>query len=103
VTRKIGIGSKRLWQVELSLEVQWTRSRANIAPPAALSAASFTVNRSRVGTSFGLYTARIASLADGVQEATEEKGRTAWRYSILNLIEGRPPTVEQAGDAPLMR
>ena len=42
VTRKTGIGSTRLWQAELSLEVQWTRSRANLAPPAALSAASFT-------------------------------------------------------------
>ena len=44
VTQKIGIGSKRLWQSELSLEVQWTPTRANIAPPAALSAALFTVN-----------------------------------------------------------
>ena len=42
VTQKIGIGSKRLWQSELSLEVQWTPTRANIAPPAALSAASYS-------------------------------------------------------------
>ena len=60
VTRKTGIGSTRLWQAELSLEVQWTRSRANIAPPAASSAASSAANRSRVGTNFGLCTARIA-------------------------------------------
>jgi hypothetical protein len=42
-------------------------------------------------------------LADGVQKATGEKGGTAWRYSSLNLVEGSPPTVEQAGHAPLMR
>jgi hypothetical protein len=40
-------------------------------------------------------------LADGVQEATGEKGGTAWRYSILNLVEGRPPAVEQAGRVAL--
>jgi len=50
-------------------------------------------DRSRLRASIPSLLELQDGVAHGVRKAIAEKGRTAWRCSILNLVEGRPPAV----------